>query len=406
MSKQALIIVDLQPDFLPGGALAVSEGDAIIPTVLALMDHFDLVVATQDWHPREHGSFAANHPGRTPGEVIDLHGLEQILWPVHCVQDTPGAALVPELEARRSHLSGLPASTDRRFASVGTPMPSRGDGLAAVFQKGTDPEVDSYSGFFDNGRRKATGLGEWLREQGVESVAICGLALDYCVKFTALDARSLGLETTLIRDATRAVNLQPRDGEQAIEQLRAAGVKIVESSEILEREPVELIGEGRWLRLVRRGRWEFAQRVVGATAAVIVAVTNDDELILIEQPRPAIGKPVIELPAGLIGDIAGAEDEAPELAAARELEEETGYRAARLERVTAGTSTAGLSDEWLIMYVAHELERVGDGGGDEHEDITVHLVPLAEVEGWLSERERGGAIIDLKVWAGLYFARR
>lgn len=377
MAKRALIIVDLQPDFLPGGALAVPDGDAIIPTVLALMDRFDVVVATQDWHPREHGSFAANHPGRTPGEVIDLHGLAQILWPVHCVQNTPGAALVPELEARRSS-------------------------LAEVFQKGTDPVVDSYSGFFDNGRRKATGLGEWLRAQGVEEVAVCGLALDYCVKFTALDALSLGFRTTLIRDATRAVNLQPGDDERAVAELRAAGAEVIDQSALTD----VVIGQGRWLRLVRRGRWEFAQRVVGATAAVIVAVTAERELILIEQPRPAAGGRVIELPAGLIGDIAGAEDEAPELAAARELEEETGYRPGRLERVTAGTSTAGLSDERLILYIARELERVGDGGGDEHEDITVHLVPLDEVEAWLTTRERAGAIIDLKVWAGLYFAGR
>lgn len=379
MAKQALIIVDLQPDFLPGGALAVPDGDAIIPTVLALMDRFDVVVATQDWHPREHGSFAANHSGRTPGELIDLHGLEQILWPVHCVQDTTGAALVPALEARRAK-------------------------LAAVFQKGTDPTIDSYSGFFDNGRRKSTGLGEWLREQGIDAVVVCGLALDYCVKFTALDARSLGFATTLIRDATRAVNLQPGDGDRAVEQLREAGVEIVDSSRLLDR--VDVIGEGRWLRLVRRGRWEYAQRVVGATAAVIVAVTQAGEMILIEQPRPAVNGRVIELPAGLIGDIAGAEDEAPELAAARELEEETGYRPGRLERVAAGPSTAGLSDEQLLLYVAHDVERVGDGGGDEHEDITVHLVPLANVEQWLAERERAGVIVDLKVWAGIYFARR
>jgi nicotinamidase/pyrazinamidase len=379
MSKQALIIVDLQPDFLPGGPLAVPEGDAIIPTVLALIDRFDVVVATQDWHPRAHGSFAANHPERTPGEVIDLHGLSQILWPVHCVQDSSGAALVPELQAREGK-------------------------LAAVFRKGTDATVDSYSGFFDNGRRNATGLGEWLRARGIDSVVICGLALDYCVKFTALDALSLGFATTVVRDATRAVNLQPGDDERALEQLRAAGAKIVDSKALLE--PVQVLGEGRWLRLVKRGKWEYAQRVVGATAAVIVAVTENDEMILIEQPRPAVGGTVLELPAGLIGDIAGAEDESPELAAARELEEETGYRPGRLERVAAGTSTAGLSDERLIVYVAHQVERVGDGGGDEHEDIAVHLVPLPAVEDWLAARERAGVIIDLKVWAGLYFARR
>jgi nicotinamidase/pyrazinamidase len=379
MPKQALIIVDLQPDFLPGGPLAVPEGDAIIPTVLALMDRFEIVVATQDWHPHEHGSFAANHSSRTPGEVIDLHGLAQILWPVHCVQETEGAALVLELQTRANK-------------------------IAAVFRKGTDPTVDSYSGFFDNGRRKATGLGEWLRAHDVSSVVVCGLALDYCVKVTALDALSLGFETTVVRDATRAVNLQPGDDERALAELEAAGVKIVDSKALLE--PLQVLGEGRWLRLVKRGKWEYAQRVVGATAAVIVAVTEDDEMILIEQLRPAVGGLVLELPAGLIGDIAGAEDEAPELAAARELEEETGYRPGRVERVAAGTSTAGLSDERLILYVAHDLERVGDGGGDEHEDITVHRVPLAKVEDWLAERERAGVIIDLKVWAGLYFARR
>jgi nicotinamidase/pyrazinamidase len=382
MSKlSALIIVDLQPDFLPGGPLAVPDGDAIIPTVLALMDRFEIVVATQDWHPAEHGSFAANNPGHEPGEVIELDGLEQILWPVHCVQGSAGAELIPELCVRQAE-------------------------LATVVRKGTDPNIDSYSGFFDNGKRKSTGLYEWLVERGVESVAICGLALDYCVKFTALDALALGLQTTLIVDATRAVELQAGDGERAIAAIREAGAAIVDSASLLDRGEPELLGEGKWLRLIRRGRWEYAQRVVGATAAVIVAVTAAGELILIEQPRPAIGGRVIELPAGLIGDVAGSEDEAPELAAARELEEETGYRPARLERVAEGPSTAGLSDERLIFYVAHGLERVSDGGGDEHEDITVHLVPLAEVEAWLAQRERAGITLDVKVWAGLYFARR
>jgi nicotinamidase/pyrazinamidase len=386
MAKQALIIVDLQPDFLPGGPLGVPGGDTIVPTVMALIDRFDIVVATQDWHPPDHGSFAANHPagpghpGRSPGEVIELDGLAQILWPTHCVQDTPGADLVPSMRARESK-------------------------LAAVFTKGTDPRVDSYSGFFDNGKRKATGLGEWLRAHGVDSVVICGLALDYCVKFTALDALALGFETTLVRDATRAVELEPGDGERAVADIRAAGGKIVDSAALLSGlGGLELLGSGRWLRLVRRGKWEFAQRTVGATAAVIIAVTDAGELILIEQPRPALGGMVLELPAGLIGDIAGAEDEAPELAAARELEEETGYRPRRLERVAAGPSSPGLSDERLIFYLAHGVEQVGPGGGDEHEDITVHKVALAEVEDWLSAREADGAIVDVKVWSALYFA--
>lgn len=204
--QHALIIVDLQPDFLPGGPLGVNEGDRIIPTVIDLLPHFDLVVATQDWHPRDHGSFAANHVGRSPGELIELDGLTQILWPVHCVQDTAGAQLVPAL---REHE------------------------LAAVFRKGTDRNIDSYSGFFDNGKRKPTGLGDWLRERGVTAVSVCGLALDYCVKFTALDALELGFATTLIVDATRAVELAPGDGERALAEIRARGGLIVDSRSIL-----------------------------------------------------------------------------------------------------------------------------------------------------------------------------
>lgn len=204
MSKRALIIVDLQPDFLPGGALAVPDGDAVVPVILQLMNSFDIVVATQDWHPAEHGSFAANHEGRNPGEVIDLHGLSQILWPVHCVQGTPGADFVPELRAREAELT-------------------------AVFRKGQDVTVDSYSGFFDNGKRTDTGLAGWLREQGVQEVAVCGLALDYCVKFTAVDALEQGFDVTLVRDATRAVNLAPDDGEKAVTELRQRGAKIAHS---------------------------------------------------------------------------------------------------------------------------------------------------------------------------------
>ncbi len=210
-TTRALIIVDLQPDFLPGGALAVPEGDAVLAPILALLEpgeRYAALVASQDWHPAEHGSFAANHSGRAPGERVDLEGIEQILWPTHCVQGSPGAALHPALEARRGRLD-------------------------AVFQKGTDPRVDSYSAFFDNERRKATGLGEWLRERGVEAVDVCGLALDYCVKFTALDALELGFATTLIADATRAVNLQPGDGEAAVAALREAGAQVVDSAALL-----------------------------------------------------------------------------------------------------------------------------------------------------------------------------
>ncbi len=192
-----LILVDIQNDFVPGGALPVKEGDQIVPIVNRLQSRFDLVVATQDWHPLNHGSFAANHPGKKPGDVIELDGLQQILWPVHCVQNTPGAALVPSLGASR---------------------------VARIFQKGTDPEIDSYSGFFDNDHRKATGLGEWLKAKSVSEVYICGLATDYCVKFTALDAVQLGFKTHLIEDACRGVNLNPDDIKRAMEQMSTAGV--------------------------------------------------------------------------------------------------------------------------------------------------------------------------------------
>jgi nicotinamidase/pyrazinamidase len=203
---KTLILVDIQNDFIPGGTLPVPEGDQIVPLVNRLQDRFDLVVATQDWHPADHGSFAANHPGRKPGEVIDLHGLRQILWPVHCVQNTPGVAFVPGLETRR---------------------------ISRVFQKGTDPSIDSYSGFFDNGRRKATGLGDYLKEKGATDVYVCGLATDYCVKFTALDARSLGFKTFLIEDACRGVNLKPGDVEAAVEEMRRAGVVVVNSDKLV-----------------------------------------------------------------------------------------------------------------------------------------------------------------------------
>jgi nicotinamidase/pyrazinamidase len=203
--KAALVIVDVQNDFIPGGALAVREGDLIVPVINMLQEKFDHVLATQDFHPADHGSFAANHVGKAPGELIDLAGLTQILWPVHCVQGTKGADFHHDLIRDKWEL---------------------------VFQKGKNPEVDSYSGFFDNARRGDTGLGDYLKKQGTEQVFVCGLALDYCVKFTALDAQSLGFETFLITDATRAVNLHAGDGDTAISELKAAGVKVLTSKDI------------------------------------------------------------------------------------------------------------------------------------------------------------------------------
>lgn len=199
--SHALILVDLQPDFLPGGALAVPGGDEVVPFARHVMREFACVVATQDWHPRDHGSFASQHPGKHPGELVELHGLTQVLWPDHCVQGTPGAALCRELD---------PA------------------GITRVFRKGTDPTVDSYSGFFDNGRRNATGLGDWLRAEGITALSVLGLATDYCVKFTALDARDLGFDVTLLAQGCRGVELHPGDVARALEELREAGVQVRE----------------------------------------------------------------------------------------------------------------------------------------------------------------------------------
>jgi nicotinamidase/pyrazinamidase len=202
---RALILVDLQNDFCPGGALQVARGDETIAIANRLLPHFATVAATQDWHPRDHESFAANHPGKQPYEMIDLHGLMQVLWPVHCVQETPGAELHADLDRTR---------------------------ITQVFQKGTDREVDSYSGFFDNGKRKATGLGDWLRSRWIQQVYVMGLATDYCVRATALDARSLGFDVWLVQDGCRPVELKPGDGERAIAELRGAGCAIVESGAI------------------------------------------------------------------------------------------------------------------------------------------------------------------------------
>ncbi len=199
MTKKALIIVDVQNDFIPGGSLAVPEGDQVVDVINALQLKFELIIATQDWHPANHGSFASNHPGKSPGEVISLNGLTQILWPDHCVQDSVGAQFVKGLHIAK---------------------------IARIFRKGTDPAVDSYSGLFDNGHRKDTGLGDYLKDQKVDDVYIVGLATDYCVKFTALDCRDLRFRTHVVTAGCRAVNLQAGDGEHALEQMRRAGVLI------------------------------------------------------------------------------------------------------------------------------------------------------------------------------------
>lgn len=203
--KSVLVIVDVQNDFIPGGALAVSGGDEIVPVINEVQEKFEHIVATQDFHPADHGSFAVHHPGKKPGELIDLGGLTQVLWPVHCVQGTWGADFHPELKNEK---------------------------WTKIFPKGKHPEVDSYSGFFDNAKRGDTGLADYLKSQDISQVFIGGLALDYCVKFTALDAIALGFETFLITDATRAVNLSPKDGNLALSELETMGVKLITSKDL------------------------------------------------------------------------------------------------------------------------------------------------------------------------------
>ncbi|MDI6698655.1 MAG: bifunctional nicotinamidase/pyrazinamidase [Candidatus Saccharicenans sp.] len=200
---KALIVVDLQNDFVPGGSLAVPRGDEIIPLVNKIQEKFDLVVATQDWHPKNHLSFASNHPGKQIFDVIMLNGLEQVLWPDHCLQGEKGALLVKGFDDRR---------------------------VEAIFRKGTDPSIDSYSGFFDNGRKKSTGLADYLGGRGVRQVYVCGLAAEFCVLYTALDAIELGFETYYLEDATRS--LSQEGFKQAREQILQRGGKLLRSEEL------------------------------------------------------------------------------------------------------------------------------------------------------------------------------
>lgn len=201
---KALIIVDVQNDFIPGGALAVPGGDEIIPLINVLQERFDLVVATQDWHPATHKSFASNHAGKKPFEKIMLQGLEQVLWPDHCVQGTKGAEFHAGLKMNK---------------------------VAAIFRKGMDEGIDSYSGFYDNGHLKTTGLAGYLRERKVEKVYVCGLAGDYCVYYTAMDALKEGFNVSLIEDVTRSLSGQ--DFEKAKEDIRNLGGAIVKFADDL-----------------------------------------------------------------------------------------------------------------------------------------------------------------------------
>lgn len=217
--KKAVVLIDIQNDFLDGGALPVPFGDEVIPIANKLISmkpaKFDYAVASQDWHPKNHKSFASQHPGRVVGEQIQLGGLKQTLWPDHCVQDSVGSKFSLSLKV---------------------------DGFDAVFRKGVNLYRDSYSAFFDNFERKqekypigtqaGTGLHEWLTARSVGALTFCGLATDYCVLFSVLDAIALGYHVTVVLDGCRAVEMTAGDGDRALHKMRQAGARLVTSHEL------------------------------------------------------------------------------------------------------------------------------------------------------------------------------
>jgi nicotinamidase/pyrazinamidase len=196
----ALIIADIQNDFLPGGALGIKDGDQVIPIVNGISRKFDKVIATQDWHPENHVSFARTH-GKKEHEVLKVDGIEQMLWPVHCVPGTWGASFHKDLDLRPVHL---------------------------ILRKGTDPRLDSYSVFLENDKRTETGLRFYLKGLGITEVSLCGLATDYCVYYSALDARRFGFGTTVIIDATRGVDIPAGSVAAAVREMEDRGVRIID----------------------------------------------------------------------------------------------------------------------------------------------------------------------------------
>lgn len=200
MHRTALLLVDIQNDFLPSGSLAVRGADQILPTVNALLKHpFDLIVATKDWHPENHLSFASQHQ-KNVGEVVELGGHPQILWPDHCIQNTLGAAHPPALSQTS---------------------------IEHTIYKGTDRTIDSYSAFFDNEKKRCTGLYDYLTHRAINQLVVVGIATDYCVKYTVLDALELGFKVVVIKEGCKGVNLQPQDEQKALESMENQGATVL-----------------------------------------------------------------------------------------------------------------------------------------------------------------------------------
>lgn len=219
MKKNTLIMVDLQNDFCPGGRLAVPDADLIIPLVNELQPFFHHVVATLDWHPKDHTSFASNHPGHQIGDVLIMDQIPQILWPDHCVQGSEGAQFHPNLNVQR---------------------------VRKIFKKGIDKNIDSYSAFFDNAHRRATGLADYLHEQNIKEVYLLGLATDYCVKYSCIDAANLGFDVYVIVDACRGVELKPGDCAKAFQEMEQAGAHLITSKKIKETQSLKPTESSLW----------------------------------------------------------------------------------------------------------------------------------------------------------------
>lgn len=206
LKKAVLLVIDVQNDFCPGGVLEVKEGDRVVPVINRIMDEFSIVAATQDWHPQNHISFASNHRGMSAFDSVSINGINQVLWPDHCVQGTGGAGFHPGL--------------DQRYFDI-------------ILRKGTAPELDSYSAFFENDKTVSTGLEYYLKGLGTEAVYVCGLATDFCVFYSVMDSVKIGFETTLIIDAARGVDFPEGSVEKAVSNMRSAGVNVAKSEEVL-----------------------------------------------------------------------------------------------------------------------------------------------------------------------------
>ncbi|WP_027126445.1 bifunctional nicotinamidase/pyrazinamidase [Gelidibacter mesophilus] len=200
---KTLLIIDVQNDFMPGGSLAVPDGDKIVPIINSIQHKFDLVVASQDWHPQDHVSFASNHEGKSNFDVIEIHGKPQTLWPNHCVQGTDGADFHANLDTQK---------------------------WETIFRKGTDKDIDSYSAFYDNGHLKSTGLTGYLKEKGVSQLFLCGLAADICVYFSTYDAFKEGFACFFIEDASRPLDFE--EFEKLKEKMTYLGIQIISSADI------------------------------------------------------------------------------------------------------------------------------------------------------------------------------